>query len=44
MRRSDSALIGIDDDEWARGMANVRRARDRKEHPWLLGLDLLVFR
>jgi ubiquinone/menaquinone biosynthesis C-methylase UbiE len=44
MRRSDTALIGIDDDEWARGMANIRRARDRKEHPWLLGLDLLVFR
>ena len=44
MRRSDTALIGIDDDEWALGMANVRRARDRKEHPWLLGLDLLVFR
>jgi ubiquinone/menaquinone biosynthesis C-methylase UbiE len=43
MRRSDTALIGIDDDEWERGLASVRRARDRKERPWLLGLDLLVF-
>ena len=44
MRRSDTALIGIDDDEWERGMASIRRARDRKERPWQLGLDLLVFR
>lgn len=43
MRRSDTALIGIDDDRWERGMANVRSARDRNERPWLLGLDLLVF-
>jgi ubiquinone/menaquinone biosynthesis C-methylase UbiE len=44
MRRSDTALIGIEDDEWERGIADVRRARDRKERPWPLGLDLLVFR
>jgi ubiquinone/menaquinone biosynthesis C-methylase UbiE len=44
MRQSDTALIGIDDDEWTRGMSSIRRARDRKERPWLLGLDLLVFR
>jgi ubiquinone/menaquinone biosynthesis C-methylase UbiE len=44
MRRSDTALIGIEDDEWERGMDDIRRARDRKERPWMLGLDLLVFR
>lgn len=44
MRRSDTALIGIDDDEWARGVAMIHRARDRRERPWSLGLDLLVFR
>jgi ubiquinone/menaquinone biosynthesis C-methylase UbiE len=44
MRYSDTALIGIDDDDWELGMADVRRARDRKERPWMLGLDLLVFR
>jgi ubiquinone/menaquinone biosynthesis C-methylase UbiE len=43
MRRSDTALIGLDDDDWARGIADIRRARDRKERPWPLGLDLLVF-
>jgi ubiquinone/menaquinone biosynthesis C-methylase UbiE len=42
MRRSDTALIGIDDDAWTRGIATIRRARDRNERPWLLGLDLLV--
>jgi hypothetical protein len=44
MRRSDTALIGIDDDEWARGMADIHRARKRNERPWPLGLDLLVLR
>lgn len=44
MRRSDTALIGIDDEQWARGIAKIRRARDRRERPWMLGLDLLVFR
>lgn len=43
MRRSDTALIGIDDEQWARGIAKIREARDRREHPWMLGLDLLVF-
>jgi ubiquinone/menaquinone biosynthesis C-methylase UbiE len=44
MRRCDTALIGIDDEQWARGMAEIRQARDRKEGPWSLGLDLLVLR
>lgn len=44
MRRSDTALIGIDDEQWARGIAKIRQARDRKEPSWLLGLDLLVLR
>ncbi len=44
MRRSDTALIGIDDAQWARGIAKIRQARDRNERPWLLGLDLLVLR
>ncbi len=44
MRRSDTALIGIDDEQWARGIAKFRQARDRKERPWPLGLDLLVLR
>ena len=44
MRRSDTALIGIDDDEWARGIADIHRARRRNERPWPLGLDLLVLR
>jgi ubiquinone/menaquinone biosynthesis C-methylase UbiE len=44
MRRSDTALVGIPDDEWERGIARIRRARDRGERPWQLGLDLVVFR
>ena len=40
MRRSDTALIGIGDEQWARGIAKIRQARDRGEQPWLLGLDL----
>jgi hypothetical protein len=44
MRRSDTALIGIDDEQWARGIAKIRQARDRGEQPWLLGLDFLVLR
>jgi ubiquinone/menaquinone biosynthesis C-methylase UbiE len=44
MRRSDTALVGIDDRQWERGIATIRQARDRKERPWPLGLDLLVLR
>ena len=44
MRRSDTALVGIDDDEWMRGIETIHLARERNERPWLLGIDLLVFK
>jgi ubiquinone/menaquinone biosynthesis C-methylase UbiE len=44
MRRSDTALVGIDDEGWAKGVAAVERARAAGETPWPLGQDLLVLR
>jgi ubiquinone/menaquinone biosynthesis C-methylase UbiE len=44
MRRSDTALVGIDDEAWAKGIAGVERAEAAGEHPWELGQDLLVLR
>ncbi len=44
MRRSDTALIGIDDEAWAKGLAAVERAQAAGERPWDLGMDLLVLR
>jgi SAM-dependent methyltransferase len=44
MRRSDTALVGIDDDEWAKGVAAVERGLVDGQRPWDLGMDLLVLR
>jgi ubiquinone/menaquinone biosynthesis C-methylase UbiE len=44
MRRSDSALVDLDEDEWEKGLATIERARDAGETPWPLGMDLLVLR
>ena len=44
MRRSDTALVGIDDEAWAKGIAAIERARAAGERPWPLGQDLLVLR
>lgn len=44
MRRSDSALVDLDDPAWARGIAAVEGAREAGERPWPVGLDLLVLR
>ena len=44
MRRSDTALVGIDDEGWAKGVAAIERARAAGESPWPLGQDLLVLR
>jgi ubiquinone/menaquinone biosynthesis C-methylase UbiE len=44
MRRSDSALVDLDGEEWDKGMAAVERALAAGERPWPLGMDLLVLR
>jgi ubiquinone/menaquinone biosynthesis C-methylase UbiE len=44
MRRSDSALIGLDDEQWEKGIAAIERAIAAAERPWPLGMDLLVVR
>ncbi|HEY6414875.1 MAG TPA: class I SAM-dependent methyltransferase [Acidimicrobiales bacterium] len=44
MRRSDTALVGIDDEAWAKGIAAIERAEAAGERPWELGQDLLVLR
>jgi ubiquinone/menaquinone biosynthesis C-methylase UbiE len=44
MRRSDSALVDLDDEEWDKGIAAIERALAAGERPWLLGMDLLVLR
>jgi ubiquinone/menaquinone biosynthesis C-methylase UbiE len=44
MRRSDSALVDLDDEEWDKGIAAIERALAAGERPWDLGMDLLVFR
>lgn len=44
MRRSDTALVDLDEDEWAKGIAAVERALAAGEKPWDLGMDLLVLR
>lgn len=44
MRRSDTALIGLDDEAWVKGIAAVERASAAGERPWDLGMDLLVLR
>lgn len=44
MRRSDTALVDLDDEEWAKGIAAIERAMAAGERPWPLGMDLLVLR
>jgi ubiquinone/menaquinone biosynthesis C-methylase UbiE len=42
MRRSDTALVDLDEDAWAKGLAAIERAVAAGERPWPLGMDLLV--
>jgi hypothetical protein len=44
MRRSDSALVDLDDEEWDKGIAGIEWARATGRRPWDLGMDLLVLR
>jgi ubiquinone/menaquinone biosynthesis C-methylase UbiE len=44
MRRSDTALVDLDDEEWEKGLAAIERAQAAGEKPWHLGMDLLVLR
>jgi ubiquinone/menaquinone biosynthesis C-methylase UbiE len=44
MRRTDSALVDLDDESWEKGLAAIERARAAGETPWPLGMDLLVLR
>jgi SAM-dependent methyltransferase len=44
MRRSDTALVDLDDEEWEKGLAAIERAQAAGERPWALGMDLLVLR
>jgi ubiquinone/menaquinone biosynthesis C-methylase UbiE len=44
MRRSDSALVDLDDEAWEKGLAAIERAQAAGEKPWPLGMDLLVLR
>lgn len=44
MRRSDSALVDLEDEDWEKGLAAIERARAAGERPWPLGMDLLVMR
>jgi ubiquinone/menaquinone biosynthesis C-methylase UbiE len=44
MRRSDSALVDLDDEAWEKGLAAIERAMAAGERPWPLGMDLLVMR
>jgi hypothetical protein len=43
MRRSDTALVDLDDEHWDKGIAAIDRAIAAGERPWPLGMDLLVF-
>jgi hypothetical protein len=44
MRRSDTALVDLDDEQWEKGIVAVQRAMAAGERPWPLGMDLLVMR
>ena len=44
MRRSDTALVDLDDEQWDKGLAAIQRAMAAGERPWPLGMDLLVMR
>jgi ubiquinone/menaquinone biosynthesis C-methylase UbiE len=44
MRRSDSALVDLDEEQWEKGLAAIQRAIAAGERPRPLGIDLLVMR
>jgi ubiquinone/menaquinone biosynthesis C-methylase UbiE len=44
MRRSDTALVGLDDEEWDKGISAIEWAQATGSRPWQLGMDLLVLR
>ena len=44
MRRSDTALVDLDDEEWDKGIAAIEWAQATGNQPWQLGMDLLVLR
>jgi ubiquinone/menaquinone biosynthesis C-methylase UbiE len=44
MRRSDTALVDLSDDEWDKGIATVEGALAAGERPRDLGMDLMVLR
>jgi ubiquinone/menaquinone biosynthesis C-methylase UbiE len=44
MRRSDTALVDLDEEAWEKGLAAIERAMAAGERPWPLGMDLLVLR
>jgi ubiquinone/menaquinone biosynthesis C-methylase UbiE len=44
MRRSDTALVDLDDEEWDKGIAAIEWAQAAGNRPWQLGMDLLVLR
>jgi ubiquinone/menaquinone biosynthesis C-methylase UbiE len=44
MRRSDTALVDLDEHDWKAGVECIRRAKEEGKTPWVLGLDLLVMR
>jgi ubiquinone/menaquinone biosynthesis C-methylase UbiE len=44
MRRSDSALVDLDDEHWEKGIAAIERAIAAADRPLPLGMDLLVMR
>ena len=44
MRRSDTALVDLDEEQWDKGLAAIQRAIAAGERPWPLGMDLLVMR
>jgi ubiquinone/menaquinone biosynthesis C-methylase UbiE len=44
MRRSDTALVDLDDEEWKKGISAIECAQATGSRPWQLGMDLLVLR
>lgn len=42
MRRSDTALIDLDEEAWRTGVERIKAAQANGQRPWDLGLDLLV--
>lgn len=42
IRRSDTALVDLDEGAWNNGVERIRAAHEQGQRPWDLGLDLLV--